>query len=411
MQYSCPTALILLLALLVCITSLASAFQLQRGNGGTDVPIFPCRTKLKVALNARRSKDELTSIAASVGLKTTGPNNAKSQNPKKKAKKRKPKSKQASVLSNTKEALPSSLPLQIGKPSVAAQLEYSRKGSTSLRSFLDPHLLRTIRSDLLAYTQERELDAWRQKVEVGSNDPERAKKCRTIQECKIELVKLNIFLDNLPFLQYFNTWRDIDNVEQLCYALGQSASILLDVPSVRLYQDALFTKRSNDGPTPWHTDARMAPFDTSNMLTFWIPLQPVPKDGTGLLFVPKSHNDFALPFWNDFDGSEYARLEERYKDDAVDYMPLQVGDVTVHSGWTLHCADGNASAENRYALAISFVDAQAEIRENALDFSPTQGGSYGDNEDQWSYQEWVRQVPTRETFGNHRLVPIVWPSP
>ena len=33
----------------------------------------------------------------------------------------------------------------------------------------------------------------------------------------------------------------------------------------RLHLDAMFEKRPS--PTPWHTDARMAPFDTSNMLT------------------------------------------------------------------------------------------------------------------------------------------------
>jgi len=369
------------LAVLLMVASLGNAFQCLNRS---------ChRHQLFLGATNRRSKDELNSMAASVGLKPSA-----KPKPKPKPKKKKPKDK-------------------LGEIRLKAQLDYSRNGSTVLRSFINPHLLQRIRTDLLSYTQGEELEAWRQKVEVGSNDPERAKRCQTIQQCKTELDKLEIGTDNLPFLQYFNTWRDIDSIRKLCYTLGQSASILLDVPSVRLYQDALFTKRSYDGPTPWHTDARMAPFDTSHMLTFWIPLQPVPKDSTGLLFVPKSHNDFALPFWNDFDGPEYSRLEERYEDKTVNYMPLALGDVTVHSGWTLHCADGNESDQNRHALAISFVDAKAAIRETALDFSPSKGGgyAYGDNEDQWSYREWVSQVPKREHFGSHPLVPIVWPLP
>ena len=59
----------------------------------------------------------------------------------------------------------------------------------------------------------------------------------------------------------------------------------------------------------------MSPFDTSNMINFWIPLQHIPhvKDGgTGLLFVDGSHSDMALPYWNDIDGDEYTRLDFRY---------------------------------------------------------------------------------------------------
>ena len=48
----------------------------------------------------------------------------------------------------------------------------------------------------------------------------------------------------LPFLQYFNTWRTVPQVESLArHVLAPWASQLLDVPSVRLYQDSVFWKR------------------------------------------------------------------------------------------------------------------------------------------------------------------------
>jgi ectoine hydroxylase-related dioxygenase (phytanoyl-CoA dioxygenase family) len=295
-----------------------------------------------------------------------------------------------------------SIPLNI-------QLDYSRQGSAVLRSFIDSSVLYSIRTDLLDFSNKRELQAWRQKVEVASNDPILAKACPTIRACKNELRRRNINLDNLPFLQYFNTWRHIASVKDLCYSIGSVASVLMDVPSIRLYQDALFVKRANDGPTPWHTDARMAPFDTSNMITFWIPLQDIPYDGTALLFVPKSHNDIALPFWNEFDGLQYQRLDTRYDGNIIHYMPMILGDVTVHSGWALHCSNPNNREETRLALAVTYVDANAEIRENTTDCI-SQGGAYGDNEDQWSYKDWVHQVPIRKRFGSHPLIPIVWPK-
>jgi len=300
--------------------------------------------------------------------------------------------------------------VSIGKIKLEKQLEYSRNGSTVLRSFFNKKLLTKVESGLKKLYQQKELDAWRQKVEVGSNDPRRAKHCTSVNDCRRELENLKIEVESLPFLQLFNAWRSVKSVKIMTQSLGEAASILLDVPSVRLYQDALFVKRSGDGPTPWHTDARMAPFDTASMITFWIPLQKVEKDGTALIFVPKSHSDFALPFWNNFDGPEYNRLEERYKGRTVHYMPMALGDVTVHSGFTLHCANGNDTREDRMALAISYVDAEAEIRDTAESFvGRGEGEGYGDNEDYWSYKDWIDDVPIRSEIGNHTLIPIVWP--
>ena len=173
----------------------------------------------------------------------------------------------------------------------------------------------------------------------------------------------------------------------------------------------------------------MAPFDTSKMITFWIPLQrvPSPEDGgTGLVFADGSHSDFALPYWNGADGEEYDRLEERYGGGEEDggvgggashHMPLDVGDVTVHSGWTLHCADAadflEGEGEDRYAFSITYVDARAEVRENALASSRTadeeeEGTPLGDREDVWSFRSWAREVEPRTAFV-HPSVPIVWP--
>jgi hypothetical protein len=168
---------------------------------------------------------------------------------------------------------------------------------------------------------------------------------------------------------------------------------------------------------------------------------PHPKEGgTGLFFVDKSHSDFALPFWNgvvDYEEGkengverkkvnhdEYQRLEQRYggeKHCVKHHMPMSVGDLTVHSGWTLHCTQGGSNSgdgerainvgEDRYALAVSYVDARAQVREGAweeLMASETSTGR-GYSEDRWSFQEWLNDVKPRKYF-EHDLVPIVWPK-
>lgn len=248
----------------------------------------------------------------------------------------------------------------------------------------------------------------------------------TVEECQelLESFGIDPFDGDLPFLQHFNIWRSnsatttpITTVRKLCLSpyMAHAASILLDAPSIRLYQDSLFHKRVGDGWTPWHSDGRMSPFDTSKMISFWIPLQhvPLPEDGgTGLLFVDGSHSDFALPYWNGVEGKEYDRLENRYGDEAVrHHMPLEVGSVTIHNGWTLHCADSaefyGEDVADRFALSITYVDARAEVREDVV--SPhTTADNKGDNEDAWSFRSWLREVEPRVQFRNAK-VPIVWP--
>ena len=120
-----------------------------------------------------------------------------------------------------------------------------------------------------------------------------------------------------------------------------------------------------------------------------------------------SHSDFALPFWNrdvGDQGGEYDRLDVRYGgDDAVDdYMPMDIGDISVHAGWTLHGSHGGNGSGERHALAVTYVDAFAEIREDV------DSSTVGHDEDRRSYEGWIHDVSPR-TYFEHDLVPIVIP--
>jgi len=285
------------------------------------------------------------------------------------------------------------------------QLQYCRNGHAALKSLIPDKILDRIKFDLIRYASNNELKAWQQKVATISSQEQN---CTTIKQCKDMLQK-----DPIPFLQYFNTWKHLHSVRELVTSsfMGSIASTFLNVPKVKLYQDSLFYKRhSIDKVTPWHLDAPMTPFDTSNLITFWIPLNYIDAGGTRLYFVNKSHSDFALPFWNgqpSSDSAEFNRLDLRYGGDNVQhYMPMNLGDCTVHSGWTLHMAgdgSGNNSQDDRYALSITYVDAHAEIRENVSTKT-----KMGYNEDYWSYQAWINDIQPREYF-EHDMIPIVWP--
>ncbi|VEU41446.1 unnamed protein product [Pseudo-nitzschia multistriata] len=377
------------------------------------------RQRQELDSNNPRAVD-ISNILSDMGLQQVNANNTANTNrDHNKRKKKKTKS-------NTAVGKSSGLP----DISLRTQLNYARNGHAVLRNFITDNKdsfssgsskkknsrLSNLREDILDLAMDQELKAWVQKVQVAAGK-DIADSCHTIDDCK-KALQANGVTANLPFLQYFNTWRKLPAVKDLAFELGKAASILLDVPTVRLYQDAVFWKRSQDGPTPWHVDARMAPFDTSHMITFWIPLQDVPSPengGTALIFCSKSHADYALPYWNplpqangdtsdddNLSPSGWDRLGDRYPKKEIEYMPMSLGDVTVHSGWTLHCSNGNelAGSKDRVALAITFVDGAAEIRPDWQ--------SIGDDEDQCSYQEWCINVKPRTKF-THELVPITWP--
>lgn len=311
---------------------------------------------------------------------------------------------------------------------LATQLCYARNGHACTRQLLPISKLRDLRTKLLPIVKAKELEAWRQKVEVAADTRQNstaslrqaqqlAASCATISDCQNQLRRL-LHVDGnvqVPFLQFFNTWRQLplllpDFIEPI---LAPTARQLLDLPPhipLRLYQDAVFWKRSGDGMTPWHSDAPMAPFDTRHLITAWIPLHHNNESLlSGLSFCSQSHIDMAWAYWRE-QSNTGADLSARYPPDAiVDYGPLRWGDVTWHSGWTLHCAAPGA-VEERLALAVTFCAANAPIRPDAA--------TTGDREDATSYREWIDDViaaggvsDDKKGMGNeiweHPLVPIV----
>jgi hypothetical protein len=103
----------------------------------------------------------------------------------------------------------------------------------------------------------------------------------------------------------------------------------------------------------------------------------------------------------------------------------------------MHCANGNkknknkkknaesaSSFQTRYAIAVSYVDSHAEVREDVSGVGKNimvQGKDkrrpnsrsmpfLGDSEDSASYVEWIGDVQPRTRF-QHELTPDVWPSP
>ena len=154
---------------------------------------------------------------------------------------------------------------------------------------------------LEAYTQKLRVFGAEESLISSLSDPDLAR--QVLEEiCEAEGREV-------PFLQIFHLHEGASKaaakLREVAASpqLGQLAAELMGAPSVMLYQTCAFVKEPCNGETRWHSDLNTAPFDTNDMLTFWIALTPIPTlDHAPLEFATGSHRDFALPYWYSNEG-------------------------------------------------------------------------------------------------------------
>lgn len=133
--------------------------------------------------------------------------------------------------------------------------------------------------------------------------------------------------------------------------LGEIAARLLGVDAVRLLHFCGFFKAAGGLPTPLHQDLTYIPLATDQVLTVWIPLTRVTPDMGVLVFAEGSHLHGQL--------DEGANNVGRFP--LAQTGSMEVGDVSVHAGWTLHGTLRNTSAQMREAIAILFYPDGARV--------------------------------------------------
>ncbi len=136
--------------------------------------------------------------------------------------------------------------------------------------------------------------------------------------------------------------------------LGAWIAALLEAPGARVLVEDTFLKLPGAGPTPWHQDGSVAPVAPEQVLTAWIPLQPVRPEMGGLKLVPRSHR---LGLWGPVDISEeteaeFERLIAERGLSVVELPEMMPGDVSFHSGCAVHGARPNETGERRLVMAL-----------------------------------------------------------
>ncbi|HEX7809254.1 MAG TPA: phytanoyl-CoA dioxygenase family protein [Thermoanaerobaculia bacterium] len=130
--------------------------------------------------------------------------------------------------------------------------------------------------------------------------------------------------------------------------LGEIAARLLGADAVRVLHFSGHFKPVGGQPTGWHQDLSYIPLD-GDVVSIWIALSDVESNMSPLVFARGSHANRRL------------EMPDPRAFRMVPNPPMRPGDVSMHTGWTLHAALPNQSARQREAIAICYYADGARI--------------------------------------------------
>ena len=207
------------------------------------------------------------------------------------------------------------------------------------------------------------------------------------------------------FFEDFCNWQRIAEYEHILKhsALPGIAAQLMQSQSARIYHDHLLVKEAGTRqPTPWHQDQPYYNVEGRQNVSFWIPVDPVPRESTlellagshnGTWYMPRTFMTKQAKWFPEGSLADLPDMGVAENKERVIGWALQPGDMVAFHMLTLHAAPGSASRRRVFSaryLGDDIVHAPREWRT-----SPEFAG-------------------LRETLGagvpmHHDLFPQVWP--
>ncbi len=161
--------------------------------------------------------------------------------------------------------------------------------------------------------------------------------------------------------------------------LPQLAAQLMESARVSFFYDQMFVKEPGTAePTPLHQDLPYWPVRGSQIMSIWVPFDPVRLDSGTVQYVAGSHRWGKMYAPSTFGSNTgFAAL---YEKSGLEKMPaadellrgrtllkweMEPGDVLIHHPLTLHFSEGNSRSDlRRRALALRYLgdDARFDAR-------------------------------------------------
>ncbi len=209
-------------------------------------------------------------------------------------------------------------------------------------------------------------------------------------------------IEKSNFLSMDLIWLQNKLIKEFVFAkrISKTATELLNVSSIRLYHDNILVKLPACGRTPWHYDTHHFPLDTNEVITAWIPSQPIPENMGPLSFATPldAYKLVEKVNFNKFDTSydrEVSRIFAKNKI-SIESGPFEMGEVSFHHNLCFHSASSNLTSTNRMVLANTYFADGSKVVKN-----PTMVSG-----------DWKRFIPQTKPgeLAVSPLNPICWPN-
>ena len=157
------------------------------------------------------------------------------------------------------------------------------------------------------------------------------------------------------FFEDFCNWQRITEYEQILKhsALPCIAATLMQSQTVRIYHDHLLVKEAGTRqPTPWHQDQPYYNVDGRQNVSFWIPVDPVPRESTleflaeshdGTWYMPRTFMTKQAKWFPEGSLADLPDMDVAENKACVIGWALQPGDMVAFHMLTLHAASGSAT--------------------------------------------------------------------
>ncbi|MFV8751627.1 phytanoyl-CoA dioxygenase family protein [Nannocystaceae bacterium ST9] len=144
--------------------------------------------------------------------------------------------------------------------------------------------------------------------------------------------------------------------------LPELAAAFLAAPRVGIFFDQLFVKEPRTQEhMPWHQDMPYWPVRDADLVTIWVPLDPVTRESGSVVYAKGSHRwgrvakRWTLPREGEAPPIAAHMQTEMMAETQFVYWDLQPGDVLIHHPLTVHASFANATpGTRRRALALRY---------------------------------------------------------
>ncbi len=184
-----------------------------------------------------------------------------------------------------------------------------------------------------------------------------------------------------PFFQDYCVWSKFDGYRALVEEspMAAIAAQLMGSDTARIFHDHVLVKEpGNSVVTPWHQDKPYYLVTGDQTVSFWIPLDPVPRERT-IEYIAGSHKSGKLYKPKRFDGTDlYANdnsepvpdVDANRSDFTILGWDVAPGDAVAFDFGTLHGAPANSSTQRRRVISFRWVGDDARFIERPGKTSP-----------------------------------------